>query len=114
VHGREANLVSARTRLEALVGEVELLDTERTCLLFVIVEYERVLLHAFGHGGCVCGVTRAEGSWWCMWIATLGSVLREGAGSCGRREVGVGKSGSQKAETPAGDARSGQVMIRRD
>ena len=56
----EANLVAARTRLEALVGEVELFDTERTCLLFVVVEYERVLLHAFGHGGC--GVTRAEGS----------------------------------------------------
>jgi hypothetical protein len=41
-------------------------------------------------------------------------VLREGAGWCGRRAVVVGKSGSQKAETPAGDARSGQVMIRRD
>ena len=53
-------LVAARTRLEALVGEIELFDTQRAGLLFVIVEYERVLLHAFGHGGC--GVTRAEGS----------------------------------------------------
>jgi hypothetical protein len=78
VYVREANLVSARTRLEALVGEVELFDAEGTCLLLVIVEYERVLLHAFGHG--VCGVTRAEGSWWCRWIATGGEVLREGAG----------------------------------
>jgi hypothetical protein len=50
VYVGEANLVSARTRLEALVGEVELFDTEGTCLLLVIVEYERVLLHAFGHG----------------------------------------------------------------
>lgn len=60
VLGREANLVAARTRLEALVSEIELFDTQRAGLLFVIVEYERVLLHAFGHGGC--GVTRAEGS----------------------------------------------------
>ena len=58
--GREANLVAARTRLEALVGEIELFDTQRAGLLFVIVEYERILLHAFGHGEC--GVTRAEGS----------------------------------------------------
>jgi hypothetical protein len=58
VYGRKSNLVAARTRLEALVGEVELFDTERTCLLLVVVEYERVLLHAFRHGGC--GVTRAE------------------------------------------------------
>lgn len=57
---REANLVAARTRLEALVSEVELFDTQRAGLLFVIVEYERVLLHAFGHGECE--VTRAEGS----------------------------------------------------
>ena len=60
VLGWEANLVAARTRLEALVSEVELFDTQRAGLLFVIVEYERILLHAFGHGEC--GVTRAEGS----------------------------------------------------
>jgi hypothetical protein len=40
VAGSEANLVAARTRLEALVSEVELLDTQRAGLLFVIVEYE--------------------------------------------------------------------------
>ena len=58
VLAREANLVAARTRLEALVSEVELLYAERACLLFLVIEYEGVLLHAFGHG--VCEVTRAE------------------------------------------------------
>jgi hypothetical protein len=38
--GSEANLVAARTRLEALVSEVKLFNTERAGLLFVIVEYE--------------------------------------------------------------------------
>jgi hypothetical protein len=41
------NLVATRTRLEALVGEVELLDAKRARLFLVIVEYERVLLYAF-------------------------------------------------------------------
>jgi hypothetical protein len=43
----ETNLVATGTRLEALVGEVELLDAEGAGLFLVIVEYERVLLHAF-------------------------------------------------------------------
>lgn len=58
VGGQGTNLVSARTRLEALVCEVELLDTEGAGLLLVIVEYERVLLHGLRH--YVCEVTRAE------------------------------------------------------
>lgn len=53
MQGREANLVAARTRLEALVSEVELLDAEGAGLLFVIVEYEGVLLHGLRHGVCV-------------------------------------------------------------
>lgn len=101
--GLEANLIPARTRLEALVGEVELFDTQRACLLFVVVEYERVLLHAFGHGGC--GVTRAE-EWWCIvWIATGGEVQRNEAGGGDWRGAVVWVVSSQKAETPAGDAR---------
>ena len=43
----DANLIATRTRLETLVGEVELLDAERAGLFLVIVEYERVLLYAF-------------------------------------------------------------------
>jgi len=44
----DAYLVPARTRLETLVCEVELLDAERAGLLLVIVEDERVL-YAFRH-----------------------------------------------------------------
>jgi len=44
----DAYLVPARTRLETLVCEVELLDAERAGLLLVIVENKRVL-HAFRH-----------------------------------------------------------------
>lgn len=59
--GRGTYLVAARTWLEAFVGEVELFHAERAGLLLVIVEYEGVLMYAFGHcerhearsvGGC--------------------------------------------------------------
>lgn len=79
-----SNLVSARTGLEALVGEVELLHTERAGLLLVIVEYEGVLLYAFGHGDCemrrAVGRRRVE-------IATGGEVWREAARAGGGCDV---------------------------
>lgn len=99
VLGRVANLVTARTRLEAFVGEVELFDTQRAGLLFVIVEYQRVLLHAFGHGGC--GVTRAEGSGSVVWIATGGEVQRDGARGGGWR-AGGGMGGEESKSRNAG------------
>lgn len=52
-------LIAAWTRPEPLVGEVELLHAQRTCLFFVIVD-ELVLL-SFRHGGLCKDETRAEG-----------------------------------------------------
>jgi hypothetical protein len=56
---RAAYLVAARAGSEVLVGQVELLDTERAALILVIVD-ELVLLYA-GHGVWwlrVCGGRR--------------------------------------------------------
>ena len=98
VLAREANLVAARTRLEALVSEVELFDTQRAGLLLVIVEYERVLLYAFRHGGCV--VTRVE--FRCReWIAT-GRELQRGGLELGVVGRGIGNERWHKKSRNAG------------
>lgn len=44
---RAANLISAGTRAEISVGQVELLNAERTALFFIVVD-ELILLYA-GH-----------------------------------------------------------------
>ena len=46
-----------------------------------------------------------RGKWWCMWIATGGEVQRDEAEGGGWRGKVVWVVSSQKAETPAGDAR---------
>jgi hypothetical protein len=57
-----AHLVAAGTRSEVSVGQVELLDAERTALVFVVVD-ELVLLYA-RHDGWMCsGTCRGVKEW---------------------------------------------------
>src|SRR5690242_16021992 len=110
--GAAAYLVAAGTRAEVSVGQVELLDAERTALVLVVVD-ELVILEA-RHGVCVCGVCvcveRAvkwppgeRGAW----------AGRDGAGRwTGSGAVGAGCSGAmQRTQTNAGRVKERDALL---
>ena len=72
-------MVAAGTWAEVSVGQVELLDAERTALVLVVVD-ELVILKA-GHGVCVGGCGVADVLGWAAGCEVATGEERAGVGS---------------------------------